>query len=126
MSALDSSRPERTAAIRSYLEAPTAGSLWDCALGSDWPAADCGLPLLDGLDPDEPATLTPVVQSALPGAGYQSPRVSRVEVGGRTFYVGERGYCEGYLYFFRATAEETQAEIPLDYGWEPVAKDGAS
>ena len=97
---------------------PTAGSLWNATLGSDWPARDAGLALLDGLDAHDPATVTPCWQSVPSCAPYQRPQVSRVEVGGRTLYLYERGYPEGYIHALCVT-ECAALDLADDaFAWE--------
>lgn len=118
---LDASDPAnltRTQVARAWTDLPTAGSLWDASLGSDWPARDLGLTLLDGIEVAEPAVVTPVIESSLPvGGGYQRPRISRVEVGGRTLWLAERGYGEGYLHFLVTSQEAAVEAMPIGCSW---------
>lgn len=111
----------RTGVTRVWTDRPTAGSLWDTSLGSDWPARDCGLHLLDGLDAADPAVVTPVLESSLPvGGGYQRPQISRVEVKGRTLWLAERGYGEGYLHFLAVSQDAAVEAMPIGCSWKAV------
>lgn len=125
---LDATNPRRSGvaangcSTRRWDDPPTAGSLWDEALGSDWPARACGLGLLDGLDSDEPATVTPIVAGLRRLGGYQRATVARVEVGGRTLYRALHGYAEGYVSAFAATTEQAEEMLAP----EPLAPVGAA
>lgn len=110
----------RTGERRVYTDSPTAGSLWDCALGSDSGAE--GIELLRGLDSTELATLTVVARSLAYASHrpYQGPQLCKVDVGGRVLYLAELGYSEGYLFALRATEGEAREAVPCSSGWSTI------
>lgn len=110
---LDASTLKHTGRQRSYRDAPTAGSIWDNAIGSDWPASQCGLDLLDGVPVDASAAVTIVDAEPhnLFDGGYQGPRVEQIDIDGRKIYAASVGYSEGYLYSLHQTQQEAEEAL---------------